>query len=197
MKEKILISTLELASEKGLRAVSMSQIATKCGLSKSSLYSHYKSKEEIITKMYEYFREKALELNPTIDISSIDENSTFLDVLSIAVEAYKEMNSEHYLAMFYKIIYAERTLDKEAAKILILETNKMVDATKVLFKKTNELGLSHIDNVDVVSMSFALSINQIMNYEYDLYFMGSKDIVCLESYIKEFSRVYGVKKHEA
>ena len=42
MKEKILLSTLELACEKGLGYVSMSQIAARCGLSKSSLYYHYK-----------------------------------------------------------------------------------------------------------------------------------------------------------
>ena len=43
-KEKIIMSTLELACENGLRSVSMSQIAEKAGIKKSSLYSHFSSK---------------------------------------------------------------------------------------------------------------------------------------------------------
>ena len=60
-KQDILEATLELACEKGLGSISMSQIADKVGLKKSSLYSHFKSKAEIIESMYEYFREKAKE----------------------------------------------------------------------------------------------------------------------------------------
>ena len=51
-KEKIIMATLELACENGLRSVSMSQIAEKAGIKKSSLYSHFSAKEEIITEMY-------------------------------------------------------------------------------------------------------------------------------------------------
>ena len=104
MKEKILLSTLELACEKGLGYVSMSQIAARCGLSKSSLYSHYKSKEEIIHKMYEYFRNKAFNQNRNVDVSNFNENSSFIDVLSTIISSYKSMNSEPDLAMFYKMI---------------------------------------------------------------------------------------------
>lgn len=191
MKEKILLSTLELACEKGLGYVSMSQIAARCGLSKSSLYSHYKSKEEIIHKMYEYFRNKAFNQNRNVDISNFNKNSSFIDVLSTIISSYKSMNSEPDLAMFYKMIYAERTLNKEAARVLVLETNRMIEATKRLFTYTNELGISHINDIDAVAMSFALNVNQIMNYEFDLSFIGENPKSYLDLYIKEFARVYG------
>ena len=48
-KEKIIMAALELACENGLRSVSMSHIAEKAGMKKSSLYSHFTSMEEIIT----------------------------------------------------------------------------------------------------------------------------------------------------
>ncbi|WP_394925876.1 TetR/AcrR family transcriptional regulator [uncultured Robinsoniella sp.] len=58
-KETILKATLELASEKGLGSITLSQIAKKVGIQKTSLYSHFSSKEEIINSLYEYLRETA------------------------------------------------------------------------------------------------------------------------------------------
>ena len=47
-KSEIIKATLELASEYGLAAVSMNQIAEKLGISKPALYKHFESREEII-----------------------------------------------------------------------------------------------------------------------------------------------------
>ena len=44
-KEEIIIAVLDLAAEKGLGSVSMSQIAEKMGMRKPSLYNHFSSKE--------------------------------------------------------------------------------------------------------------------------------------------------------
>ena len=59
-KEDIVYAALELAAEYGLKAISMSQIAGKVGLTKSSLYSHFKSKEELINAV-NLNKEQALE----------------------------------------------------------------------------------------------------------------------------------------
>ena len=91
------------------------------------------------------------------------------------------------------MIYSERTINKEAAKILVLETKKMITATKQLFNYTNSIGVSNIKDVDTVSMSFALNVNQIINYEIDLEFIGEDSDNNTDLFIKEFSRVYGVK----
>ena len=40
-KEEIILTTLELAAEKGLAGVSMSMIADKIGIKKPSLYKHF------------------------------------------------------------------------------------------------------------------------------------------------------------
>lgn len=58
-KEEIILASLELASQNGLSAVSMSQIAQKVGIKKASFYNHFSSKEEIINQMYVYLRNQA------------------------------------------------------------------------------------------------------------------------------------------
>ena len=58
-KEEIIYATLELASQHGLKAISMSQIAEKVGIKAPSLYNHFKSKDEILKAMYGFLREAA------------------------------------------------------------------------------------------------------------------------------------------
>ena len=58
-REKVLLITLKLASEQGLGNISLSKIAKKVGIQKASLYSHFASKEEIISQLYEFLRDKA------------------------------------------------------------------------------------------------------------------------------------------
>ena len=47
-KERIILATLDLAAEHGLKSHSMSQIAEAVGIKKPSLYNHFDSKETLI-----------------------------------------------------------------------------------------------------------------------------------------------------
>ena len=62
-KEEIIYATLELASEYGLKAVSLGQIAAKIGIKKPSLYNHFASKDEIVSEMYSELRKQAQRRN--------------------------------------------------------------------------------------------------------------------------------------
>ena len=53
-KEKIFDVSLELFSKKGYDSVSLREIAEEVGIKKSSIYSHYSSKESILTDIFEY-----------------------------------------------------------------------------------------------------------------------------------------------
>ena len=50
-KEQILLTALELFSQRGFNAVSVSDIAGKLGITKGALYRHYTSKQDIFQKI--------------------------------------------------------------------------------------------------------------------------------------------------
>ena len=54
-KEKILEAMLELASINGIHKTSLSMVANKVGIRKSSLYYYFTSKDEMIKEMYNSF----------------------------------------------------------------------------------------------------------------------------------------------
>lgn len=53
-KEKIFEASIDLFAQKGFDATSMREIAESVGIKKASLYSHYKSKDEILEKIVEH-----------------------------------------------------------------------------------------------------------------------------------------------
>ncbi|MCP3762695.1 TetR/AcrR family transcriptional regulator [Domibacillus sp. A3M-37] len=54
-KRKILLTAMKLFSKTSFHQTSMQQIADVCGLSKGSLYTYFKSKEELLSDIFTYY----------------------------------------------------------------------------------------------------------------------------------------------
>ncbi len=183
-KERIILATLDLAAEYGLKSLSMSQIAEAVGIKKPSLYNHFDSKETLISEMYQYLREqsKTNQSLPAPDISA-----DVSEILSRYVTSYRQMVSDEAMLKFYKVVYAERTTNSAAAQILIEETNKMVAATKMLLQYLSEQGKLAITDLDSAAISFAMTINSLIDFEFDCAQADEQfDASQIDNYIKWF-----------
>ena len=190
-KEEIVLTTFELAAQKGLANVTMSMIANKIGIKKPSLYKHFDSKDEIVEAMYQLLREQAKKkanIKP-LDYRMFFIDKTALEVLQSAVQGYIQMNHQEEMLNFYKIIYSERSLNPMAAKIVAEETNEMIIATKQLFYAMEVHKMLHFKNPDMSAVSFAMTIHGLMDYELDKSNSEWKDEAdknLLEEYLKWF-----------
>ena len=196
-KEKIIMVTLELACKNGLRSLSMSQIAEKAGINKSSLYSHFSSKEEIISETYKYLRKHANHNRKigNFDYGSYVEGKNLKEILMSTVESYERMNRNPQMEMFYKVIISEKTLNPIAAEIMVTETNTMIWATKQLFYAIMAKKVAYFENVDSAAISFAMGVHAVLDFRMDDYMAGSNESNgILEQYIDEFCRVYSRDK---
>ena len=188
-KEEIILTTLELAAEKGLAGVSMSMIADKIGIKKPSLYKHFSSKDEIVEAMYQFLRDKSKEnanIKP-VDYSILFSEKTAYEVLKGVMQGYINMNHQEQMLTFYKVIYSERSIQPMAARIVAEETERMIIATKQLFYAMEVHKLLHFENADMSAVSFAMTIHGLMDYELDQkygYDEAPKNL--LDEYLKWF-----------
>ncbi len=168
-KEEIIIAVLELAAEKGLGSVSMSQIAEKMGMRKPSLYNHFSSKEEIIKEMYVFLRRQAKDqlAGADMDIGALARDKSAYEVLMMSVMNYVQMNSGETMKKFYKVIYSQRAVDPAAAQIIAEETKKMIGATKAMFYALQAHGKINCDDVDTAAFGFAMTVHSILDYSLD------------------------------
>ena len=189
-KEEIVLTTLELAAQKGLASVSMSMIADKIGIKKPSLYKHFQSKDEIVEAMYQFLRQRAKEkanIKP-MDYSTFFAGKTALEILQSVVHGYIQMNQQEQMMNFYKVIYSERPINLMAAKIVAEETETMILATKQLFYAMEVHNVLHFNNADMSAVSFAMTIHGLMDYELDQRYGECEDekVDLLEDYLNWF-----------
>ena len=197
-KEEIIIAMLKLASQKGLGAVSMNMIAEEIGIKKASLYNHFKSKDEIINAMYTYLREKAqIKTNTQMDFAVFEKKSAY-DILSRLVNNYIALTSEENMYMFYKVIYAERTISSEVAKIMTTESEKMINATKQVFAILENKKLLQFKNIEISALSFALTIHALIDYSLDKCLSNNvaqiADVDLINKYIENFCIEHTIKE---
>lgn len=198
-KDDILSSILPLASKEGLRNLSLSRIAENAGIAKSTLYSHFESKDQMINELYLFLREKAKRrrnLTP-IDYKEIVKGKTLEEILFYVVDSYDSIIREKDMNDFYRIINSEKSVSKIAAKIITEETETMFRATKNLFYALEGEEIAHFPNLEGAALLFASAIHSILCLILDDETAETKvSFGVLEKTIKEFSRLYSYKEEE-
>ena len=202
-KSEIINATLELASEYGLAAVSMNQIAEKLGISKPALYKHFESREEIIKTMYSFLRQQAKEniAGGEMNWDMLSDKIPLEKILTQMVDAYRSICTNPDMFRFYKIIMSQRAIDTAATEIMVMETKAMVDATKKLFYALQVKHIADFPDADAAALSFAMSVHSIIDLECDLSQLKNAnndtgkgiDKNLMKDFINEFCRIYGVK----
>ena len=196
-KNEILASILPLASKEGLRNLSLSKIAENAGIAKSTLYSHFDSKDDMIDQLYLFLREKAKERMHigVVDYGKIVKGKSLEEVLLYVVSSYDSINRDSDMKNFYAIIESEKAFSNIAARIITEETETMFTATKNLFYALEAEKIAHFPSIENAALLFAQSIHSTLTLMQDDETAGtevSKGI--LEKIIHEFSNLYRIKK---
>ncbi len=112
-KEKIFDVSLDLFSKKGYDSVSLREIADEVGIKKSSIYSHYPSKEAILMDIFEYFTDffKYDELLNSKDLMLSEDNVLLLENPELfyhqGSEAMKEMLLNERNLKIWKLVFIQ------------------------------------------------------------------------------------------
>ncbi|KHD36650.1 TetR family transcriptional regulator [Clostridium acetobutylicum] len=119
-KQKIFEAAAKLFAKEGYNGVSMRQIAREVGIRESSIYNHYKNKEEILSSLFDYFVKTLTKCRPTEE-----EIEKMLDYMSVE-DVFKQLiigvgkSLNGTLNAIARIVYMEQ-FRNEKAKTIMLE----------------------------------------------------------------------------
>jgi AcrR family transcriptional regulator len=205
-REEIIMAALELASENGLKSVSMSRIAEKVQIKAPSLYNHFKSKDEIVKAMYTFLREKAQQNRSTGFADPEDyKQKTLEQILTECLNAYLSMIMDPNMMLFFRVLYSERSINPLAAEIMLEETEHMIRSTRNLFYALAVHGKMKSESIDTAAMTFALTVHSLIDYRMDRITAGVTDQFDdgekpytkeLADFVKWFSTEIGGDCHE-
>lgn len=190
-KERILDAALESFAENGYRGTNLRDFAAGIGLSKSALYKHYTSKEDIwnalLDKMEAYYNERfgSPERLPEIPNSCDELFSLVMNMVNYTIHDEK-------IILTRKLLLTEQFHDE---RVKGLATEHFANDTKAIFKnifeKMIEKGLLTKEAPDMLAFVFTAPITTLIHYcdrepEKEPEIMRQ-----IEAFIKHFIRMYG------
>lgn len=191
-KERIELEALDLFSTNGYAGVSIRDIASRVGIKESSIYKHYKGKEEIFNTIKEHYLEKTNSV-----FSGLSENpSAFADIsgqflINMMKTTFQAFASDAYISKCRKLFMISAPGNSEIGKIYALNfiTNPIMFNTKIFLNVVASVGHTDMD-AQVMAYQFYSPIFCILQ-EYDNEVLTMEDSLDrIEKITQKFMEVY-------
>lgn len=143
-KERILEISINLFSRHGYSAVSIRDITREVGIKESTLYYHFKNKEEILNSIFTMYQQGYANIFPSGEkMDSIIRSVPPAAFLMQGIVNYKKHIADHpVMSKISRIIQIEQFGHQRARDIMIhdmIETS--IDFVELVFSKMMEAGL--------------------------------------------------------
>lgn len=185
-KKKLYDAAIHLFEEKGYFNTSIIDITSKVGLAKSSFYTHFKTKDEVLIEFFKYSDMQLIE-----HINSLPIHLSCKEKLYSIIKKSLKMNKEIGISFFEGIFDLRLS---ESSKIEFFWNNDRplaVHIRKLIAQGQNSGELRNDLTSDEIYKIIKRSLNGA-NFEWCMY-KGNFDLV--ESVIKHFSVLYdGLKE---
>ncbi|MGD1823058.1 MAG: TetR/AcrR family transcriptional regulator [Pleomorphochaeta sp.] len=173
-------------AKKGLDNVSLSDLAKKLDIAKSTIFSHYKNKEDLTNQMYLYG--KRLSAKNKVNFS-FEGNSE--EVLLKVVDHWHSIYANRTLFNFYRIVEMQKFIDKRAKDISLSIDFMIISQTRIVLEILNETNRLEIDELDLAIESFSSTFIKYLKNEL---FLDNGELIWEEErYITRFTKVYSAK----
>lgn len=125
-KEKILITSLKLFSEKGFDGVGMREIAAEVGIKGASIYSHYKGKKDIFEAIFEEMKSRYDQIATNLFIPEVpDEQAALMFanaddtvLINMTENLFSLYTQDEFMVLFRRLLVSEQNHNETAAKYL-------------------------------------------------------------------------------
>lgn len=163
-KEKILDFALVSFAENGYRGTNLRDLAAGMGLSKSALYKHYVSKEDIwnalCDKMEEYYEERFGSEN---NLPPIPESTDELKELTLRMLDFT-INDEKII-LTRKVLLTEQFRNERARALATKHFNIGLEALFIkIFESMMEKGVLKIGDASMLAFSYTAPISALVQF---------------------------------
>lgn len=124
-KESIIITAIEIIDDLGFNDLSLREIGNRQGISDSAIYKHFRSKEEIILAVLDYYSRFDERIMSTINESNFAPKEAILFYIKSMVEVYESQPSITSVPRYFELQKIDSPAVKKA-KDIFSERSKFV-----------------------------------------------------------------------
>jgi AcrR family transcriptional regulator len=142
-KQKLFETAVDLFSSRGFRGVSIRDISSAVGIKESSFYNHYKSKDELIDAIFEFYKTEFTQIMPPEErVEAILSTMPPDEFLRQGNARFMQRMSAPLIEKIWRILFSEQYRDSRARDLILQEMMELPLAyTELVFTKMIELGL--------------------------------------------------------
>lgn len=122
-KESLILSTIKVISEHGLQGLTTRGVAVKQGVSESTIYKHYKSKNELILSVLEYFSQYDQEIIDSLGLKVLNPIEAILYFVEAYVTYYENYPEITAITLSYEGLMHEAELSDAVKRIFSKRIN--------------------------------------------------------------------------
>lgn len=198
-KEIILFESLKLFADNGYDGVTVRDIAEKVGIKQSSLYKHYKSKQEIFDTLVDTMQTHFADASTSFQLPKGELQEMAKNYATGGCEVLKKISSEifhfylkdPYASQFRKMLSIEKYRNGDIDRIyreVYIDTAISYQAT--LFEEMIKQGFMREVNPKVMALQFFAPIFLLLN-KYDGIAEKEKEAIeMLGKHIEQFDLIY-------
>lgn len=185
-KDKILSVAINLFSQKGYSGVSIREITREVGIKESSLYNHFKSKDEIITTIFESFRSEFAKTLPPIEkLEKILTSASTQEFFEQGFENFKMHIDNPINEKLWRVLYIEHFRNPLAREIFLNDIiKKTLEFLEIVFEKLISQGKIRPLNPTLLAAEYQYPIFSMVT-EYNMLRFDQKNTDAIENRMKE------------
>lgn len=186
-KEKILNVAIDLFSRKGFSAVSIREITREVGIKESSLYNHFRNKDEILETIFSLLKSELGKVLPPFELlDHILSSMTPATFLRQGILLYKEHVADSPItSKILRILSIEQYRDPRAREIMLNDyTRNALDFLEVVFDKMIEKKQIKSLNPRVLAAEYQYPIFAMLS-EYQILKFDDKDTRDIEQRMED------------
>ena len=128
-RDSIILTAIEVINEQGIQGLSVREVAKRQGISNASIYSHFKSKNELILSVLDHYTQydfAVIQAIQLMKLKSIDAIKYFIECYYTYYENYPQITA---IVLAYDGLRCEEELSEKINSIL---SNRSVSLSQML-----------------------------------------------------------------
>lgn len=122
-KESIILSAIEIIDEFGINDLALRGLSFRQGISEAALYRHFKSKEEIILAVFDYYSRFDTSIMNTVRDSQLKAKQGIIFFIKSLVETYEAHSAMTSLALSFEILMKNDLVVQKVKEIFNSRSN--------------------------------------------------------------------------
>jgi len=153
-KKRIFDNAIRLFTSKGYENVSMQDIAEAAGIRQSAVYNHFKSKQEILDTIYDFYSHHCLLNRPTTEaVEKLLVSESLFDIITKGFIYEFDKDTLEQLSGIVRIVL-QRSMTDEQATALFLKYNLQegIDFVETSLNRAVEIGRIAPTDTHIISV---------------------------------------------